>query len=840
MYWSKYFIRITLLVVASAMNATVMYASNVVNPGSYDHVAQEAELTARHRLEPLLEKYCGNYCTLIDVRPEVEEEVPVTDDIGFESAVGQGVKPNLFVRRITAEVQIDNRVGSVNQERLGKILQINLRPVAVEPVVQWQVVAMPNIKGELPYIPPTGDVIPEGESTVPYNPPAAKLTPMSEQSLRVQLESRISRAMANVIDRYCPDQCVLERIGIDSQVIDIKGAKTFPNNQVVIDETGQVALRVDNVDIEVSMDENLPQDTREQITAIMRSRTKFVSPVNLNVATVAFPETTAKKRDREKTESEDPYGLEKLRQMLIMFRDLAGTKEIITSNSVNSNSESRVRESVDSRSISSLTNSSNTNTNTENNSSSTSKETARQTDTNSTTAAAGLGGFSKEELGIAVAGFILLLMIVAIVLIKVSKTNRDAREMMMIPTMAAPAAAGGMARRADSGMDGGEGGFEGEAGMGEGAEGARPAEKSNVNWAVRNRELKDEIIDSFIEHPKIAKDVFARFLKEDGVEATAKYVQIFGQLVIFPLIDDTNFQRELYDLSEFYHNANIRLSFQEEYELLMKLKTRMTASEIRVLTRKDKEKFDFLQKLDPGQIYTLVKDENMQIQSIVLAQLDPKRRRAVFDMYQGDAKIQLMSQLSMSDAIPKEFMANVAKALAKKVAKRPEYDTENIRSSDVLLDLLEKSALAEQRELMATLQKQNPDTARSLLMKLVTVETMAFLKDGHLLELVLGMDRRDLLIFLMGAADHLRDLLLRKAPEELSSSWVEDIESMGAVDEQTFRMVELKILNRIRSLANNGVISLLDLNTIIFADNANAGDFKEEAGINLANKYVSA
>src|SRR5690606_11672265 len=128
-------------------------------------------------------------------------------------------------------------------------------------------------------------------------------------------------------------------------------------------------------------------------------------------------------------------------------------------------------------------------------------------------------------------------------------------------------------------------------------------------------------------------------------------------------------------------------------------------------------------------------------------------------------------ELCRAEAIPKEYLNNIAKALSRKVEARPEFDTQNIRSSEIIIDLLERSELFEQRQIMGNLRRTNTDAARAIMLKLVTVEILPYLIDGHLIEIILGMEREDLLAFLVGTRDHIRDLLLGKAPYELSQSW---------------------------------------------------------------------
>ena len=681
------------------------------------------------------------------------------------------------VKKVSLELQIDSRVTEENKNRLEKIVTLNLKILSPSIDIIWSDVMVPRIGGN------------KGDS----------------DGLTGEMQSRIRSALDKVIATYCPSQCIIEQIEVMGEQITIDQSKSVPPKRVMKSSNSDMYLRVDNIVADITMDDVLEEAERSRISRIMRAKTRFVEPVEININVTPFPETYLDKKKRQESEAEDPYGLEKLRQMLVMFRDLAGTKEIIT----NTTSETSTENSTNSQTESTNSNTSNSVEN------STENNTSRRSDVNSQLTEESL---TSEEIAVYVAAFILLITLMAIILIKFSKANRSANEMVMgagsFPSASNPFAPSGKQEGNPSGDPRAD--VSGPTGK-----------EKDVQVALQIRQLKEELIKLFMEQPKVAKDTFSRMIREDGIEATARYVKIFGQIVIFELLSDPTLQRDLYELSEYYHRSDFNFKPEEELELLTKLKTKVTASEIRVLTQKSSEKFEFLTKLDAGQIYNLIGEEKMQVQSIVLTQLDRKKRAAVFEMYQGDAKVKLLAELSAADAIPKDYMVNVAQALQKKVKTRPEFDTENLRSSDILLDLLEKSSLSEQKRLMITLVQNNPDTARSLKMKLVTVEILPYLKDGHLLEVILGMDREPLLMFLGGCPEHIRDLLVHKAPEELADSWLEDLETIGSVDEANYRIAEMKITSRIRNLANNGVISLLEINDMIFS--APAANYDEDS-----------
>lgn len=756
---------------------------------------QLADAKLRQKIAPVLAKYCPDMCEIVAIRLDVEESLNQLDNLGFDNPRLGDVR-DFSVSSAQIEIQIDDRVGEENRRRLKNLISINGRSVSPKVQVAWLPFAAPQIS-------------PNADAWLDQDLSAAELMKKPEVAAdyrrqRVELRRKISQTVKGVLARYCPERCLLKSVDLTTALITAPDAELYRENQVFFQRNKPYGLKIGGVEVGLLVDSGLSEGNRANLQAVVSGALGYVSPVEVKADAKAFPESFARRSQREQLESSDPYGLEKLKNMLTMFKELAGTKEIITNNTSTSEktSESTAKES------SSTT-------------SSTAKESTSQTslseknllEKNSSSKVDGkdqgfLGRFTNEEILGYSAGALVLIALLLVFISRFSKAKKDASEMMLnMSTLPA----GGAARGAGTGHDGSD--MLGDGGQGGGS---GQVTVGAMSEALRLSQLKNELIKLFLDNPKVAKETFSRLLKEDGVEETAKYVAIFGHLIVFELLGDPSLHRDLYELSEYYHRSSYNFSIADQLELLGKLKTRCTASEIKVLATKSTDNFEFLNKLAGPQIYKLIYDEKINVQAIALTQLDRKRRRSVFDLYQGDTKILLLSELSKADTIPKEFLYNVAKVLKKKVQSSPEFDAENLRTSDILLDLLEKAQLVEQKSLMATLAKNNPDTARSLKTKLVSIQLLPYLKDGHLLELFLGMEQEDLLSFLAGTEEHIRELIIDKAPAELAESWQEDLMNFGGVDEQTFRQKEIQVLNRVRNMANNGTINLLDINERIF------------------------
>jgi flagellar motor switch protein FliG len=729
--------------------------SDISNPSSYERLKQESAQIIRNKLDPLLTRYCGEACQIIRIEPEIQESLPEVEDLGFESTVEDDAKNSFYVERANVNIQIDGRVTSQNRELLEKILVNHLSALGFTTKFNWMQIRLPRI----------------GQSDATLG------------QLKNSLEQKLTRTLQKVIDSYCPDECLISQVTIGGSLITPDQAENLSQTEVIKDGDSLSYMKLEQADIMVELDSSLSVGDRAKILNIMKANTRYASAVNIQFNITDFPESFTSKQKKRAENSEDPYGLEKLRRTLILFKDLAGTKEVITNSTSTQNSDSNSKLSeITANSLSSSENS---------------KDSTSLTNDGNQSLIKGVPNWAL----IALAALIVL-GILSTLMLKVSNANRDAKFMI---SSAGPSS---MRGRSEDGEDS------------ENSTGQKPQAtdfRAEISVKMKIEDLKNELIDIFLKSPRVAKETFSRMLSEDGLEITGKYIHIFGHLIIFELLGDPNLSRDLFDLSEYYHKSNYDFTKQDEMILLVGLKTKVTANEIRVLARKAMDQFDFLLKLDPTQVYNLVIDERPTIQSIVLTQLEHKKRRLVFDLFDGSNKVGLMRELCQADAIPKEYLSNVAKAMHKKIQSKPEFDTENLRSADIILDLLEKSTLDDQRALMTNLNATNSDAARALKLKLVTVEILPYLKDGHLLEIVLGLDRDSLLAFLAGTQEHIRNLLLSKAPEELAESWLEDLAGLAGIDDARYRLVEMQMIGRIRNLANIGAINLLAFNEMIFA-----------------------
>lgn len=138
----------------------------------------------------------------------------------------------------------------------------------------------------------------------------------------------------------------------------------------------------------------------------------------------------------------------------------------------------------------------------------------------------------------------------------------------------------------------------------------------------------------------------------------------------------------------------------------------------------------------------------------------------------------------------------------------------------VLVGLLERAPFEAQRSVMKQMEINNPDSARAVKLRLVSIDTLRFLKDTHLFDVVLSLKHDELLQFLAGTPKPIRETIFSKSPKELVRELEEELGHVGAPNREVYQATERKIINRIKMMTQDGRINLIEVNERMFGDGA--------------------
>ena len=747
----------------------------------------------QQRLEADLRTYCFEYCSVLSLQVSSGEVFDaVNPDLGFDDTTQQN--RTFSAERVSADVLVDVRYGSKNVERLKQLIA-KLSTTYPYPIdVVYTLIEMPN-----------SDATAKGLAEV-----------------KAQFVRRITAELERLVRDFCPDECRASDVQVQVEQASIDDLAAGAQNRYIHARGARGAIFVKGVSASLSLNNEMPAERRRRLESLFREVLQPFGEVNLSLKLMNFP-ISASQLERER---DDPYGLDRLRKMLEIFKEFAGTKEIIKESQSATeslqNSTSEMSQSIKERTSDVSSSSSRESSSAQ----SSSEERSRWSESQG----GGFLGMSEERLYL-LGGFVLVALLLAIFGLRYILSTRRVQHVVREGMTGSPEPMS----LAPEGFDNTDGQtlatHAGRPGISVTA--ARPvvtalpmasASESNADLVrtLAIQRLKDELMQIFVRQPKVAREVFGRIIREDGVQQAAKCVAVFGELVTFELLDDSELKESLATLAEYVHRNVPHVDAAEELQLLESLKLRVAAGKIRVMTDKGFGSFEFLKAKAPRQIYNLIADESAQSQSVVLTQLSKAKRNAVFDLFEGEAKIELLRALCQGRVVANEYLLSLADALRRKAQRSGIFDQGLTSGVDVLLDLMAQSSLSDQQVLMAELDGTNPEAARMVRSSLVTPETLQFIRDGLLIEIFLGMEQQILATFLAGCPDHIRNMVLSKVPQDMAQDWYDLMNSMPSMDSETYKVAELQIMQKIRSFSDSGMISLLEINQSIFPEQRSA------------------
>ncbi len=768
--------RVTSFLLAFLLWATPAAEVFAARTGSASSAIENAKRLAegqlRRLVEPLVEKYGGDDVKIMSVSATVDLATPEELEPGFSDS-DPGLQARLVPTDGTIKLLMDEKLGPVTRRKLLDLMQQYLDTLEYPVKVQVQ--------------------------TVPFPQPAGTAGKVAE--IRERVSRQFKERVDSIFQQFCPQHCLLADFELLTDAVNPEEAQYGQPGEYV--ESGGAAVRIRGIHATLLADEVMSPEERTSLLEMARLKTNDFRNVTLGLRAMKFPRTPEEIAATEREGGRSPAG--KSSALSLSEKNSTDTFKQEQTN------ETKQVENVSTHSNETLSSTDATQTNQKSETNKTSDQREEhytrvekiERVESGDAVQAELKAFRNHALIFACVVLAVLFFIAFAVLLP---KGHDLNPLRFLRKAAEDEDTGPSepVERSTTGP---------ASGAGASSERARL-----VALRYEIQRLQDELLAVFSEQPKVAKLVFSRILSEEGVETTSAYIQIFGESVVMDMLRDPSLQADLNELMEFYAKNPTELKDEEKHDLLRRLHNRTVASKMVIMGSRTSGQFEFLAEMDGPQILELVRNESITVKAIILTQCESQKRTAIYSQLDEETRMKLLSELGRIDYLPRDYISNVASALRRKRQDNPRLNTEALPGSEVLITLLERSTSELQSTLMRNLQRTNPDTARNVKAKLVTVNTLEFLKDSQMLEVVLSLRHDELVAFLKGVPEMVRKAIYSKAPKDLAEELDEEVQALAPITKDTYQNLERRVINRIKLMANDGQINLTETNDRLFHD----------------------
>ncbi len=217
--------------------------------------------------------------------------------------------------------------------------------------------------------------------------------------------------------------------------------------------------------------------------------------------------------------------------------------------------------------------------------------------------------------------------------------------------------------------------------------------------------------------------------------------------------------------------------------------------------------FEYLENVDPKQLVKFIQNEHPQTIAIILAHLDQSTASEVLSL--------LPKELQSDVTLRMASLENVSPLVIKHVSEILESKMENVSGSNIELggvrkvsEIINRMGRVESKSLIDSIAEHNPDLASQIRDMMFVFEDILKLNDSDIQELLKHIDKKDLIMALKGSSEELKEKFFSNMSSRAADTLKEELEFLGAVKVKDVEKAQKIIVDIVRKLDEEGVISI--------------------------------
>lgn len=296
-----------------------------------------------------------------------------------------------------------------------------------------------------------------------------------------------------------------------------------------------------------------------------------------------------------------------------------------------------------------------------------------------------------------------------------------------------------------------------------------------------------------------------RYMRRSEVEAIT--VEIAKMKRVEP-----NLQDEV--LSEFYHLSQADRQIAEggadlAKEMLERAFDDQRAGEImhRLRNFLQKRPFEILRKVEAAQITQLVQDEHPQTIAVILSHTDPAQSAAVLSALPSELQSDVARRIALMGRPAPEVIKEIEQLIEQKLSDLAADEASGGAGGlNVIVPILNNTERAAERQIMSSLEEQDPELAENIRNRMFVFENIVQLDDRAIQKVMRRVDNKTLALAMKGAAPDISDRLMKNLSQKAAELLKDDIDVLGPVRIRDVEQAQREIVNIVRQLEDAGEI----------------------------------
>jgi flagellar motor switch protein FliG len=212
--------------------------------------------------------------------------------------------------------------------------------------------------------------------------------------------------------------------------------------------------------------------------------------------------------------------------------------------------------------------------------------------------------------------------------------------------------------------------------------------------------------------------------------------------------------------------------------------------------------------MDPRHLFNLLRDERTQTIALIVSYLKPDKASEVLALLRPELRDRVIERIAILGPTPVEIVDAIAGVLHRRIqgkAAQGLTQTGGVKSAAELLNALNKDL---SKSILASLEERNAELGQAIRQKMFTFTDLIRLDVASLQKIMREVDMRDLALALKKADEPLKARLLSAISKRAAETVKEEISFMGSVKLKEIEAAQMRVIDIVRRLENDGEIEL--------------------------------
>jgi flagellar motor switch protein FliG len=208
------------------------------------------------------------------------------------------------------------------------------------------------------------------------------------------------------------------------------------------------------------------------------------------------------------------------------------------------------------------------------------------------------------------------------------------------------------------------------------------------------------------------------------------------------------------------------------------------------------------------QLAPLLAHEHPQTIALILSQLEPAKAAGVLHHLPEGLQAEVAYRIATMENVTPIALAHLSESLDA-MTRDILGDLKGVGGPKVVADILNLSGASVEKKVLDQMDAQAPQVAETVRNMMFVFADIAKLSDREIQELLREVDQKDLVVALKAANEELKQKILNNMSEQVRTFIAEEMEFLGPMRLTEVEEVQLRIVQQVRRLEEQGRITVV-------------------------------